>query len=52
MMSRGVEERDVRLAVGKLDGLHQITPDGVTEREVKAEEGGAGVVGGERRRKW
>jgi hypothetical protein len=26
MMSRGVEERDVRLAVGKLDGLHQITP--------------------------
>jgi hypothetical protein len=28
------------------------TYDGVTEREVKAEEGGAGVVGGERRRKW
>jgi hypothetical protein len=26
MMSRGVEERDVRLAVGKFDGLHQITP--------------------------
>lgn len=52
MKSRGVEERGVRLAVVKLDGVHKITPDGVTEREVKAEDGRAAVYGGERRRKW